>query len=52
LFIFLWNPQSSAARRLPAFAQFARKVGFADLWDTYGAPDQCKKNSAGDYVCE
>ena len=52
LFIYLWSPQDRDARRLPAFAQFARKVGFADLWDKYGAPDLCKKNSAGDYVCE
>ena len=39
-------------RRLPAFAAFARKAGFADLWDRYGAPDLCHKNAASDYVCE
>jgi tetratricopeptide (TPR) repeat protein len=52
LFIYFWNPQSRAARRLPEFAAFARKVGFADLWDKYGPPDSCHKNAAGDYVCE
>jgi TolB-like protein len=52
LFIYLWSPQDRDARRLPAFAQFARKVGFADLWDKVGAPDLCKKSPAGDYVCE
>ena len=52
LFNFFWSPQWSDVRRLPEFATFARKVGFADLWDKYGAPDLCHKNAAGDYVCE
>ena len=52
LFNYFWGPLGRDMRRLPAFAAFARKVGFADLWDKYGAPDLCKKNSAGDYVCE
>ncbi len=52
LFSFFWSPQWSDVRRLPAFAAFAREVGFVDLWDKYGAPDLCHKNAAGDYVCE
>ncbi len=52
LFIRFWSPLGRAARHLPEFADFARKVGFAALWDKYGAPDLCKKNAAGDYVCE
>ena len=51
-FANLWSPVGRAARRLPTFAAFARKVGFAALWDKYGPPDGCKKNAAGDYVCE
>ena len=52
LFNYLWSPKRRDVRRLPAFAQFARKVGFADLWDRYGAPDLCHKNAADDYLCE
>ena len=52
LFIYLWNSQNRAVRRLPEFAEFARKIGFAELWDKYGPPDLCKKNAAGDYACE
>ncbi|MGB9429485.1 MAG: hypothetical protein WCC11_06350 [Gammaproteobacteria bacterium] len=51
LFPYLWSPAGQAARRLPTFAAFARKVGFAALWDKYGPPDDCSKNAAGDYVC-
>jgi len=52
LWMGLWGTDGQAARRLPQFAQFARKVGFAALWDKYGAPDLCKRNAAGNYVCE
>jgi len=48
----LWSPRGQAARTSPAFPEFARKVGFAELWDQYGPPDLCKKNEQGDYVCE
>ncbi|MEO6172971.1 MAG: tetratricopeptide repeat protein [Arenimonas sp.] len=36
----------------PDFPEFARKIGWAELWDSYGPPDMCSKNAAGDYVCE
>lgn len=52
LFICFLNPQRRDVQRLPQFAQFARKVGFAVLWDEYGPPDDCNNNAAGDYVCE
>jgi TolB-like protein/Tfp pilus assembly protein PilF len=52
LFVRFWSPLGRAARHLPEFPDFARKVGFAALWDKYGAPDLCRKNAAGDYVCE
>ena len=48
----LWSPRGLGARTSPAFPEFARKVGFAEVWDQYGAPDLCKKNEQGDYVCE
>ena len=52
VFMYLWSPKWSDVRRLPEFPAFARTIGFAASWDKYGAPDLCKKNSAGDYVCE
>jgi TolB-like protein len=52
LFNFLWSPQWSDVRRLPEFAGFARKVGFAAVWDRYGPPDTCQRKGRGDYVCE
>ena len=52
LFNYFWSPKRRDVRRLPAFAAFARKIGLAELWDKYGAPDVCQKKAAGDYVCE
>ncbi|HJP97412.1 MAG TPA: tetratricopeptide repeat protein [Rhodanobacteraceae bacterium] len=51
-FMDFWGPAGRDARRLPQFAQFARKLGFAALWDKYGPPDLCRKNAVGDYVCQ
>jgi len=48
----LWSPRGKAARASPAFPDFARKAGLAELWDQYGPPDLCKKDSNGDYRCE
>jgi len=49
---YFWSPKWQDARRLPAFAEFARGFGFAALWDKYGVPDLCHKNTGGDYVCD
>lgn len=48
----LWSPRGQAARTSPAFAEFARKVSFAALWDQYGPPDLCRKAENGDYLCK
>ncbi|MEO6228436.1 MAG: hypothetical protein ABIO61_11360, partial [Thermomonas sp.] len=48
----LWSPRGKAARTSPAFPEFARKVGFVDVWERYGPPDLCKKDASGDYRCE
>jgi TolB-like protein/Tfp pilus assembly protein PilF len=52
LFMNFWGGYGRDARRLPEFAEFARKVGFADVWDRYGAPDGCRRKRPGDFVCE
>ena len=49
---YFWSPKWQDVRALSGFAEFARKIGFADLWDKYGAPDLCHKNAGGDYVCD
>ncbi len=51
-FFLLWSPAARTARALPEFIAFARENGMVELWDRYGAPDLCRKNAAGDYVCE
>jgi TolB-like protein/Tfp pilus assembly protein PilF len=48
----LWSPRGQAARTSPAFPEFARRVGFAELWDKHGPPDLCRKDANGDYRCE
>ena len=48
----LWGPSGRDARRLPQFAEFARLVGFVAVWDKYGPPDGCRKDTGGDYRCE
>jgi len=48
----LWSPTGRSARTLPEFAEFARKMGLADLWEKYGAPDRCRRVTPRDYACE
>ena len=47
----LWGPRGRDVRRLPQFPEFARRVGFAALWDQHGPPDRCQRRGPGDYVC-
>ncbi len=49
--VLLWSPQGREMRALPEFSAFLRDFGFVALWDQYGAPDGCRKNPGGDYVC-
>ena len=52
LFFWLWTKWGREARGLPQFAEFARQVGWADLWDQYGPPDLCERRAPRDYVCK
>ncbi len=47
-----WSPVGRAARRAPGFAEFARRIGFADLWERYGPPDGCRRVAPRDYACQ
>ena len=48
----LWSPYGRAARATPEFKVVIHRFGLVELWDKYGAPDLCKKNTSADYVCE
>ena len=52
LFNYFWSPRGREMRRALAFPEFARKVGFAALWDRYGPPDSCQRQAPSNYVCE
>ena len=47
----MWSPYGRDVRALPQFSAFTRRIGFADVWDKYGAADDCAREAAGDYVC-
>ncbi len=49
---WIWTRQGAPIRALPEFADFLRDFHLPELWDKYGAPDLCRKNNRGDYVCE
>jgi|KBSSwiStaDraftv2_1062776.scaffolds.fasta_scaffold85194_2 TolB-like protein len=49
---YFWSPKWQDVRHLPGFAEFARSIGFAALWDKNGAPDLCHRNAGDDYVCD
>jgi tetratricopeptide (TPR) repeat protein len=52
VFGVLWGPYGRTARSSPAFPEFLRRVGLADLWDRHGPPDGCKPVAPRDYRCE
>jgi hypothetical protein len=51
-FHILWSPSGRVIRALPGFGVFIKKSGLAELWDKYGAPDVCHRQSPGAYVCQ
>jgi hypothetical protein len=52
VFGVLWGPYGRAARALPAFPEFSRKVGLAGYWDRHGPPDGCRRAGTLDYRCD
>jgi TolB-like protein/Tfp pilus assembly protein PilF len=52
VFGVLWGRYGRAARALPSFPEFARRVGLADSWDRHGPPDGCRRVAPRDYRCE
>ncbi len=51
-FALLWSPAGKPMRVLPEFPVFLKEMGFIELWDTYGAPDDCRRVAPGNYLCE
>lgn len=51
-FARLWSRNGAQARALPEFPAFLQKMGLVELWDKYGAPEHCRKDSGGDYRCK
>ena len=47
-----WGTFGRPARRDPGFSEFARRFGWADLWERYGPPDGCRRVAARDYACD
>jgi hypothetical protein len=39
--LLLWNPESVALRRDPAFQDFLRRTHIIDYWRSNGWPAQC-----------
>lgn len=48
----VWGPAGRDFRRLPGFAEFARRFGLAELWGLHGPPDMCRRVAPLEYVCE
>jgi TolB-like protein len=48
----IWSPAQRTMRSSPEFKTFTHQIGLDDLWDRYGAPDLCKRVTAGGYSCD
>jgi hypothetical protein len=48
----LWSPAEHEARSTPEFQALLKRLGLADLWNRYGAPDVCRLQSSGTYACD
>ena len=48
---WLWGPYGRAARALPGFPEFLRKIGLADLWEHHGPGDGCRRVAPREFVC-
>jgi len=49
--VWLWSSHGTVARTLAQFPEFARKTKLTQIWEKYGAPDDCERKGPDDYVC-
>jgi tetratricopeptide (TPR) repeat protein len=47
----IWAPAGAPIRQLPGFAEAARRIGWVDAWEKYGAPDTCTRVAPREYAC-
>ena len=52
IFALVWSPAGKQIRALPEFSALLKKMGFIELWDKYGPPDDCRRVAPGNYLCE
>jgi len=45
--LLVWNPETVALRRRPAFQDFLRRNGILDYWRVHGFPPQCLPDGDG-----
>jgi len=48
----IWSPTGKPMRTLPEFPALLKERGLIELWDKYGAPDDCRRVAPGNYVCQ
>ena len=48
----LWSPAEDKSRSTPEFQALLKRLGLADLWNRYGAPDVCRRQTGGMYACD
>ena len=46
------SPGAAPARALPAFQDYLRRSGLADVWQQRGPPDHCRRLANGDFQCD
>ncbi len=47
----MWAPDKAPMRALPQFTEAARKLGWIEAWEQYGAPDACERLGPRRYQC-
>ena len=52
IYAMIWSPAGKPMRALPEFPALLKERGLIELWDKYGAPDDCRRVAPGNYLCE
>jgi len=47
----MWSPKGTPMRQLPGFPAAMQKIGLAEAWEKYGAPDLCTRTAPRVYAC-
>ena len=49
---WLWTPLHAPLRQLPGFSDYLQLAGLIDYWDATAWPDWCRREAAGEVVCQ